>query len=454
MEEAKDKLIRLKDIADVRRGITTGINHFFYLVATGRRASKRGYIHCKNQRNWDGEIEEKYLRPVVKSPKEPSGISIQKNELKNFIFICNKSKKELKVDKDEGALAYINWGEKQYTRGNMRWSEVPSVKGRKYWWGIEVKEFADMLWPKTFNERFTIFKNDQYLSADRLYEITFKNEKHKAIVPILLNSTLQYFFIETNSRVNLGDGALDNMTYEAANCWIVNPDCIDIEKLNIEDKFLERKTKAIKNEVRHKDRKNLDQTILDAFGFPLSIYRSGIYQDLQQMVKERLAMPKLRQKRKIEKIRIAYDQIKASVIEDCIGRKAKQHPEDFYNARIMETPYEHLKFDTYFLNGKGYLKRKDFLGQYMLLEGSETLVVTDNKWLADFLFLFVGPNTLELQVPVDKKMIERIVRNYQTYIKTLAESLELNAHQKLHSWQAAKSMMKEIMAEYGYDRMS
>ena len=33
LEKAKDKLVRLGDVAEVRRGFTTGANEFFYLDA-------------------------------------------------------------------------------------------------------------------------------------------------------------------------------------------------------------------------------------------------------------------------------------------------------------------------------------------------------------------------------------------------------------------------------------
>ena len=43
LEKGKGKLVKLGDIAEVRRGFTTGVNDFFYLEPTGQKAPK-GYI--------------------------------------------------------------------------------------------------------------------------------------------------------------------------------------------------------------------------------------------------------------------------------------------------------------------------------------------------------------------------------------------------------------------------
>jgi adenine-specific DNA-methyltransferase len=68
LEKGKDKLVRLGDIAEVKRGFTTGANEFFYLEPTGKPAPK-GLLHVKNSAGWEGYIEEEFLKPVIKSPR-------------------------------------------------------------------------------------------------------------------------------------------------------------------------------------------------------------------------------------------------------------------------------------------------------------------------------------------------------------------------------------------------
>ena len=176
-DKCKDKLIPLKDIAEVRFGIKTGINEFFYLEIIESEEKAEGCVNCRNARGWEGLIEEKYLRPVIKSPKESESITIDPAKLKYKIFLCNESKAELRKNGNTHALKYIEWGEKQRTKENIPWTEVPSVQGRTYWWGIEIKEFSNLLWPKAFNDRFPIIENNDFFVADRLYEITLFNKK-------------------------------------------------------------------------------------------------------------------------------------------------------------------------------------------------------------------------------------------------------------------------------------
>ena len=79
--KCKDKLIPLKEIADVKRGVTTGINDFFYLKPIEEN-KKEKTILCENSRGWKGKIESKYLKQVIKSPKESDSIIIDPKKLK------------------------------------------------------------------------------------------------------------------------------------------------------------------------------------------------------------------------------------------------------------------------------------------------------------------------------------------------------------------------------------
>ncbi|MGB9749843.1 MAG: hypothetical protein ACPLWB_03260, partial [Caldisericia bacterium] len=55
-------------------------------------------------------IEEEYLKPVIKSPRECKSILIKPEDLKYKVIMVHKSKQELKGKK---VLDYIEWGERQ-----------------------------------------------------------------------------------------------------------------------------------------------------------------------------------------------------------------------------------------------------------------------------------------------------------------------------------------------------
>jgi len=192
LEKGKDKLVKLGDVAEVKFGIKTGANEFFYL--TDEEAKK-----------WN--IEQEFLKPVIKSPRESKSILIDPKDLKFKLFICNKSKEELQ---GTNALKYIEWGEKQkivIKQGGDKgktivgYHKISTVQSRKYWYSLGEREPADLLWPMIHNDRLGCFWNEAHAEVDHnLFEIT-------PFVPGLF-SVITLFFRELYGRANLGEGAL------------------------------------------------------------------------------------------------------------------------------------------------------------------------------------------------------------------------------------------------------
>ncbi len=87
--ELKPLLVKLGDIAEVKFGIKTGANEFFYL---------------DEERLKEWKIEKEFLKPIIKSPRECKSILINASDLKFKVFMCHKDKKDLK---GTNALNYI-----------------------------------------------------------------------------------------------------------------------------------------------------------------------------------------------------------------------------------------------------------------------------------------------------------------------------------------------------------
>lgn len=447
LDKCKGKLIPLKDIAEVRFGIKTGINEFFYLeiIEDGKNAG--GSVYCKNARGWEGLIEEKYLRAVIKSPKESESITIDPKKLKFKIFLCNESKADLRKNGDKYALKYIEWGEKQRTKENVPWTEVPSVQGRTYWWGIEHKEFPEIIYPCGIDNVFKIFDNSiKILNDKRLYEIYTKGNE---VTKFLISSTLFSFFIEAESRASLGDGLLDLTVYEVAENYLPKTSLFkknDSEQLNkIFKKLSSRNLFQIFNEVKQKDRKELDTKILEALGLDAKIYLPKIYDGLCELVKERLELPKMRKKKQKEEVKFAYGKVKEDVIEDCLPDGIRKFPQDFYT----KGNYEELEFETFPTNGKP-LTADSFFNKFQLKDqDGETLFELNSEAKAEFVELLSRQTTYQIKIPAKEKIVEQILKNYKTYISELRDQLEANAKEKLHDWFLAEKMAQEILEEFG-----
>ena len=95
LEKGKDKLIRVGNIATIRRGVTTGANKFFVL--------DDATVLLK-------DIESEFIGPIIAYPKDVKSLLIYPEQLPTQLFMCRKKKNTLQ---GTSALGYIEWGESQ-----------------------------------------------------------------------------------------------------------------------------------------------------------------------------------------------------------------------------------------------------------------------------------------------------------------------------------------------------
>jgi len=444
LEKLQGKIVPLKEIANVVRGYTTGINEFFYLEKTDK--PKNGSVKCRNSRGWEGEIEEQYLQEIIKSPKEAEGILIDKNNLRYVIFACNKSKGSLKKANHVGALNYIEWGERQKTDQGKAWPEVPSVRSREYWWGITEEPIPELIYPCGINDSFRVYENTvKVLNDKRLYRVYTKG---KEMPKYLLNSSLTALFTECNSRISLGDGLLDLTVYEVEETPVPNPSMFsDKDKRDINKAYQsisKRKIEDIHKETKRKDRTRLDTLILEKLGLAPDEYLPRIYQGLRDIVRERLELPKMRKKQQKEVVKLAVDQIKKAVIEECLPNGPKRFPDEFYEHPLAEKDL--ARFTT---SGE-LLSYQHFFGQYDLIDTRNQKVFTvDSEIKAQFAVVLAKQNLYELMIPKDEKIAKKVLIKYRRYLKELEQKLIKSAGHQAHDWAVAERIAKEIMAEYG-----
>jgi hypothetical protein len=295
LEKGKGKLVRLGDIAEVRRGFTTGANEFFYLTPLTSllvKGGQRGVLKVRNGAGWEGEIEEEFLKPVIKSPRECKSILINPKDLKYKVFMCHKDKKDLK---GTNALKYIEWGEKQ------GFHKRPTCASRQRWWDLGEHLQPTHIWQKSVNDRhiqgqipFEVFVDQ------RLYEISCQDKP--VTLTVVLNSSLFILIKELCGRVNLGEGALDTAVFEANNQLTVLPQLLsgksclkviyDISRRDVLDIFTElgiNPALPIREQKPNPlpDRKALDNIVFDILGLTED-ERNEVYWAVCELVKNRL----------------------------------------------------------------------------------------------------------------------------------------------------------------------
>jgi len=291
LEKGKNKLIQLSDIANIRRGITSGANDFFYLT--------------KEQLNkW--KIEKEYLKGIIVSPRENRSRYLREKELSQFVFLCDKTKKELK---GTNALKYIEWGESKKIKikaGSKKGNEIKgfnsleTMRQRGKWWNLGVRSFGKLLWPMSHNDRLAIFVNNIGVAVDHnLFEIT-PVEENDNLIPLF--STISFLFREIMGRANLGEGALKTEGIDVKRLMIVNPEIVDFKDFDFND-YCNKEIRSIFDECgidpksktpiskqtpkQQPIQKNLDDRIFEILGFT-DKEKNELFRSTCQMVWNRI----------------------------------------------------------------------------------------------------------------------------------------------------------------------
>jgi type I restriction-modification system DNA methylase subunit len=424
LEKCKDRLVPLKKLAEVRFGIKTGINDFFYLTK-------------EKVRHWG--IEDEFLVPIIKSFKEIDRIKIDSSlQTSLYLFRCNKDRKQLR---GTNALKYIRHGEGQVTDDGIAYPEVPSVKNRKLWYDIGEREPFDIFVQEHWNSRFFMPLNEGgFLVDKRLYEIKAKGEKN--LLAAVLNCALTFLFMEVTGRVMLGEGALDLTVYEFKDLLIPDiPKTQSTKTLKAFDKLLTRPIKSIFEEAKMKDRQALDIAVLEALGLDPKKYLKPLYEGLTEMVRERIDLAKSRKKVKQVKTKRDIEKLKEQVIEEIIPNGAKKFPEEFVDSKYLKdskeisVPNESLRLGSY------------FMGQQEVLSDSGFKFNAANLEEAKFIIYSHKPNSFLIKIPKQVSVVIKAVDNYERYLKDLKAKLFESFFNRTHDHKQADILVQQVFGE-------
>jgi hypothetical protein len=284
LEKGKGKLVRLGDIATVRPGCYAGINDFFYLSRD-------------TLREW--EIEPECLRRLIRTSRDIRCPRIPPSAIDQYVFYCPFSKKEMKERGLHAALAYISWGEKQVTRQRMKtaagipWPETETVKRRvPGWWSIPAQNVEP-----TYNflvyvigERFLAPWSERPLASDRCFHRLFCGEPLSDRLALSINCSLTLLFMSLFGRGNLGQGAQKFETADAKNLLIFSPSELPGPSswADLLKDFGRRAVLPIAQEIAAKDRRDLDQVVLESLRLTKG-EREAVYEAVVNLVEARLS---------------------------------------------------------------------------------------------------------------------------------------------------------------------
>lgn len=242
LEKGKDKLVPLKEIADVRFGIKTGANEFFYLTEEEikeKGIEKEFWMHKNKKGKWAPN------KVIVKANELDSPI-IKSDSLKYSVLFIKKDQRALK---DKKILAYIRHGER--LGFHARPTCASRAPGRK-WYDLG-ENIADIIaFPERVRQRYIVFYNPERISLNKnLYGIEPHNSNLSRTIALTLNSTITPLYAELFARQpGGGGGPLDIDVYIAADILIPKAGILSKFKNELSKiHFLERNTETIFDEL-------------------------------------------------------------------------------------------------------------------------------------------------------------------------------------------------------------
>ena len=198
-DKSRRFLVRLREVAEVKFGLKTGKNSFFYM--SGAKAKSWG-------------IESEFLRPVCTSSRGIRRLTIQGSELETLAFSCSKDKEALD---GTAALEYIQYGEEsQFHKGE-------SVRKRKRWYDLgDTSSFNVGTQYQVASTSRTYYSSGGIL-FDANFHTVSSDSVHPVPICVSLNSTWAQLAIAVIGRTNFGGGLLKFQTYELQQLLVADP---------------------------------------------------------------------------------------------------------------------------------------------------------------------------------------------------------------------------------------
>ncbi len=290
LEKGAGKLIPLSSICQVKYGIKTGANDFFYLVDDTQKVKSMsdevyylqfGKHKSQDQKTWEKHgwyysemskqhhiIEKFYVEPIFKSQREAQNLEVNINDLHFVVLMCDKDKGLLQRTKAK-VLDYINEAEKL----GVHLGE--SVQARSLWYDLSSSAVVgDFIFPSKIGERFRLIDNRKSeVFCDKVnYAISVRTDylHYQDFILLLLNSILFRFLVDLFSRqmaVKVSD--VDVNVVETT--LIPNPTTFTSKQiseiLELGESLKNREQLPINEEVLQKGRILFEQKLLISFGF-------------------------------------------------------------------------------------------------------------------------------------------------------------------------------------------
>ncbi|MGB8644715.1 MAG: N-6 DNA methylase, partial [Anaerolineae bacterium] len=219
-ERAGERLVPFGKIAEIRFGVKSGVDDFFFpeditdeeLARLKPHEFKEQYGLSPREtekvrviRSGDGSahlIEARFLEPLVFNLMEVRGPEIKLATLKHRIVLCSSNKDELKKKHFTHILDYIRWGEKE------GFSIRSTCASRNLWYDVTIERRGDLLWTMIQQYRHVVALNTpHYVCNHNMFDV-FSGDAEPEALAAVLNSTIVAMNKHQFGRYSGREGAL------------------------------------------------------------------------------------------------------------------------------------------------------------------------------------------------------------------------------------------------------
>jgi len=425
LEKCRDKLVPLKEVGSVETYLNTGgADKFFFLSTDDNRIS---------------DIPEEFLTPMIKSSNELSTkIEIHKYyKTKWYVLTIDGWKYPAKDTLPAKLREYIEYGERE------GFNKTSGRKNKKPWYYLPQQAFkgAPIVIGRTINDTHIVYYNPSCIVTNRFYRFYPEDVKQIELITAILNSSLFALIREIMSPINMGEGALN--TYNLDQLLIPKPESLSGNKKKINDMLAKMKNRPIKpifEEIKMKDRQELDSAILEALGLDPKVYLPKIYEGLCELVRERLELPKMRKKARKTKTKRDIEKLKEDVIREILPDGVKKFPEDFWDVSIKRGKFKELDLPDQPLEIS-----QPFLGEITISSKNEFTYKTRNPSEAKYLKYAHYNGAYRVKIPVEPIFILKTVSAYERYIRDLKNRLFEAFYNRIHDQKLSHNLTQSAL---------
>lgn len=469
LKRGGNRFVPLGQIADIKRGVTSGCDAFFFPkdITAERLAEnlsdkefKDRYGIAKKETEkirivQAGDksqhlIEAEYLEPLVFNLMEIDSIKINPQALKKQILLVNEEKEGLKGKR---ILKYIKFGEHQ------NFNDGSTVKNRKIWYKLETHHRGNFFWTKAQRYRHIVpINEDNFIANCNLYDIWTKQSDYSKILGAVLNSTIMVLFKHQFGRTMGGDPLLKTEVSDVK--MMLVPDA-SFASPEVEKKLVDALDSMYEREIGHlvdvdstdeenwtgelalTDRQNLDDAVLELIGIEdaseRKILRDELYREITKLYRQIRVAEKIMQKYRSQTA--SKGKQTAHTIAEEIWNEFGIKPESFSPLSFVP---ENAETETINLpQGKAKVVTQGLLGTSDVQIGNEFIELGSAersefvKTLSDL--SFHG----ELEIPLSAEICQKaLVKNERKF-----KELEKRFYEEAATFSADENMQDKIVKE-------